>query len=464
MRLFLAILGLTGAIAIATAHAQAPVQPAPLPAGVAQSIASAKANALASDLAFELTRDLVTEVGPRPAGWDGEERARAWAVANLKALGFTNVHVEPFVIPAWRRTSERFELTAPFRQPLVAAALGWSAPTAAGGVEAEIVRFADLDALRTAPPGSLAGKIAFVDQKMARTQDGSGYGPANTKRRQAAQIAQEKGALAALIRTVGTNPDRVANTGSASPAGTLTPIPAAALSNPDSDQLARLTAQGPVRVRMEIAVETRANAQTGNVVAEIRGREKPGEIVVLGAHLDSWDTTPGAQDDGAGVAMMIAAAKAVMPLKPKRTIRVVLFGAEEIGELGGVEYARAHKAAVPAHVVVTEADFGAGGVWRVRTSFADPAKAAALAAQLADLTIITDAIAARGASDVRHIADAGAPAVDISTDGYRYFDIHHSTADTLEKIDPATMRTNVAAWAAFTAFASETGWDFRAKP
>lgn len=462
MRSALAAMLLAGSIGVAAA--QAPVTPAPLPAGVGPAIAAAKARALASDLSFDLLRELVTEVGPRPTGWEGEARARDWAVAKLKALGFTNVHVEPFTVPAWRRISERFEITAPFRQPLVGVALGWSAPTPAGGVEAEIVRFADLAALRAAPAGSLAGKIAFVDEKMARTQDGASYGYANPKRRQASQIAREKGALAALIRTVGTNPDRVANTGSASPAGTLTPIAAAAISNPDSDQLARLLAKGPVRVRMDVSVETRENAQSGNVVAEIKGREKPSEIVLLGAHLDSWDITPGAQDDGAGVTTMIAAAQAVQALKPKRTIRVVLYGAEEVGELGGIEYARAHKAELAAHIAATESDFGAGPAYRLRTSFADPAKAAALAAQLGDLAIITDSAPAHGASDVGHVVEAGVPAVDISTDGYLYFDIHHTPVDTVEKVDRDAMRKNVAAWAAFAAFASETGWDFRAKP
>ena len=166
MRSALAAMLLAGSIGVAAA--QAPVTPAPLPAGVGPAIAAAKARALASDLSFDLLRELVTEVGPRPTGWEGEARARDWAVAKLKALGFTNVHVEPFTVPAWRRISERFEITAPFRQPLVGVALGWSAPTPSGGIEAEIVRFADLAALHAAPAGSLADKIAFVDEKMAR--------------------------------------------------------------------------------------------------------------------------------------------------------------------------------------------------------------------------------------------------------------------------------------------------------
>lgn len=445
------------------ALAQQPVSPTPLPPGVGETITSLKTTALASDLGLEIVRDLVTQVGPRPTGWDGEARARDWAVAKMKALGFTNVRIEPFTVPAWRRTEERFEIAAPFRQPIVAVALGWSAPTLAGGVEGEIVRFADLAALGAAPAGSLAGKIAFIDERMARTSDGAGYGVAQRKRRQGSQLAAEKGAIASLIRTAGTNPDRVANTGQASIVGTLTPIPAAAVSNPDFDQLARLLAQGPVRVRMNIQVETKAEAPSGNVVGEIRGRERPGEIVLLGAHLDSWDNTPGAHDDGTGIAASIAAAKLIGDLKqkPRRTIRVVLFGAEEVGLLGGAAYVKAHAGEIPQTISGAESDVGGGAVWRLRTKFADPAKAAALAAVLGDLAIITDATPASGASEMGLIGAAGAPVVDLSADAYRYFDVHHTAVDTIDKVDAAAFRQQVAAFAAFAYFAAETGWDFR---
>jgi Iap family predicted aminopeptidase len=341
MRRFL-FAAVIAALPMTTAQAQtAPIQPAALPPGVADSIAQLKAKAAQSDLGYEIVRDLVTDIGPRPTGWENDARARDWAMARMKSLGFTNVHVEPFTLPAWRRTAEKFEITSPAQQQIVGVALGWSAPTPAGGLEGEVVRFANLAALAAAPAGSLAGKIAFVDEKMARTMDGAGYGAAQVKRRRGSQMAAEKGAIASLIRTAGTNPERVANTGQATgggvPPGTLTPIPAAALSNPDSDVLARLLAKGPVRMRITIQVETKTEAQSGNVVGEIRGREKPDEVIVIGGHLDSWDITPGANDDGTGVAASIAAAKLVADVtrqKPKRTIRVVLFGAEEPGDLG----------------------------------------------------------------------------------------------------------------------------------
>jgi hypothetical protein len=323
--------------------------------------------------------------------------------------------------------------------------------------------------LAAAPAGSLAGKIAFIDEKAARTMDGSGYGYAQRKRRQGSQLAAEKGAIASVIRTAGTNPDRVANTGLGSAVGAplaLTPIPAAAISNPDCDEMGRLLARGPVRMRLNIQVETKQDAQSGNVIGEIRGREAPNEIVLLGGHLDSWDITPGANDDGTGVAMAIAAAKLVATQKarPRRTIRVVLFGAEEVGELGGVAYMKAHKDEMPQTISGAEADSGGAVVWKLRTRFADPAKAAALHGLLSDMAIVTDPTPANGASEMSFVAAAGVPVIDLSADTYRYFDVHHTAVDTIEKVDPVAFRQQVAAFAIFAYFASETGWDFRAKP
>jgi Zn-dependent M28 family amino/carboxypeptidase len=448
-----------------TQEAAAPVAATPPPAILA-TIERLKTAAAKSDLGYEFTRDLVAEVGPRPAGTEAEARARDWAVARLKALGFSNVRVEPFAMRSWRRTHEAFELTAPFHEPLVAVALGGSAPTPPGGLEGEIVRFADLTALAAAPADSLKGKIAFVDERMARAQDGSGYGPAVAKRRRAPVLAAEKGAIASLIRTVGTSPDRIANTGAASSANAPTAIPAAALSNPDADQLEHLLGKGPVRVRMDIQVETEAEAQSGNVIAEVKGREAPDEIVILAAHLDSWDITPGAQDDAVGVGAMVAAAKLILdlPHHPKRTVRVVLFGSEEPGLLGGLAYAKAHKDELARHIVGAESDFGAGPAWQLRTKFASREFALAFARAVGDLAIPLTEIPARGDSEMEILSRAGVPVFELPPDGYRYFDIHHTVNDTLDKIDPAAVRKNVAAYASLVYLAAESGWDLRAKP
>jgi hypothetical protein len=238
-------------------------------------------------------------------------------------------------------------------------------------VEAEVLAFDSLDALEAAPPGSLAGKIVFIDEPMARSRDGSGYGVAVRKRLDTASVAKQGGAVAALIRSVGTSSHRFAHTGTMRP-GNSDPddgVPTAALAAPDADQLARVLAYGkPVVVKLVLTPRTLPPAPSGNVIAEFVGREAPQEIVLVGAHLDSWDLGTGAVDDGAGVAIVVAAVNLLMeqlPQPPRRTIRVVLFGSEEVGYVGAKAYAEG--ADLANHVIAAESDFGAGDIWRFDT-------------------------------------------------------------------------------------------------
>ena len=443
-----------------TAIAQTPLTPA-----MDKAVAHLKHEALSNDLAFEITSSLVRDVGPRPAGFEAEARARVWALAKFKSLGLS-AHIEPFAMDAWRRTRESASLTAPFNSPLVITALGGSAATPEGGVEAQVVRFADIPALEAASADSVKGKIVFLDEKMARSQDGSSYGAAVAKRRRCPILAQQKGAAACLIRTVGTSPLRVANTGNITSREKVT-VASAALSNPDADELAHLLAKGEVRMRLDIGVETHADAPSGNVVAEIKGRTHPNEIVLLGAHLDSWDITPGAHDDGTGVGTMMAVAKMIasLPQRPKRTIRIVLFGSEERGLLGGMAYLKAHTGELKNHVLAAESDFGGETLWRVRTKFGPGAAghAKALQAALGDLAIPGSDVVAAGESEVGLLAGAGVPVLDLDADGTHYFDIHHTINDVIDDVDPAALRQNVAAYATLAYIAADSDWDFRAK-
>jgi carboxypeptidase Q len=443
------------------------VQPHAAPISEAQqrTIERLQAAALESNHAFQIVESLVTEVGPRMAGSEAEGRARDWAVAMLRANGFTSVRVEPFTIPYWDAVREEAHIvSAPGAQPMVAAALGGSPSTPAGGLEAEVVRFADLAALEAAPNESVTGRIVFIDERMARTQDGSGYGVAVRKRGRCAPVAQSKGAAGCLIRSVGTDPHRFAHQGGSSRQADGASLPAMAISPADADVLARLVARGPTRVRLLIEADIRENAPSGNVVAEIRGRERPDEIVLIAAHLDSWDSGPGAIDDGAGIAIITAAARLIdrLPRNPRRTIRILLAGAEENGVHGGAAYARAH--AGETHVVAAESDFGAGRVYRFSTRFADPALPYARAFQraLAPLGILPGDNQAFGGADIADLRQAGVPVVGLNQDGLDYFDYHHTPDDTLDKIDPAALRQNVAAWATFIYLAAETDWVFAA--
>ncbi len=401
-------------------------------------------------LAFDITEGLTTEVGPRLAGTEAEARARNWAVERLTALGFSNVRVEPFQIPGWVRGVEKAEVVSPYPQPLVLAALGNSGATPAGGVHGEVVAFADLDALKAAPEETIKGRIVFITHRMRATQDGSSYGAFGIIRRQGPAIAAAKSAAAILIRSIGTDYHRNPHTGSVTwPEGTK-PIPAAALTLPDSEQLERMLARGrPIVLRLTLTPRFVGPLPSGNVIAEIPGRDPNAGVVVVGGHIDSWDLGTGAIDDATGVAVTTAAAKLVMDAgQPRRTIRVVWFGAEEPGVYGGEAYFAAHKD--ERHAVASESDFGAGRIWQLDSQVGPGGRAtvARIARALEPLGIARGSTTTRGGADVAPLSRVGVPIISLRQDGSDYFDLHHTPDDTLDKVDPAALRQNVAAWAA----------------
>jgi carboxypeptidase Q len=401
---------------------------------------------------YQVVKSLTTEVGPRLAGTEAEAAARAWAVKTLKDLKFTRVKIEPFTFPGWRRGPASAHIVSPTKQELVVTALGGSIATPARGITAPVAFVTSYDELLKAEPGAFKGKIVYVNDRMVRARDGSGYGPAVRKRSKGAIEAARRGALAIVIRSAGTSDDRVAHTGKMNYEAKVRKIPAAALSAPDADQIERLNALGgPVVLRLKLEARDVPAAPSGNVVGDIVGREKPEEIVLLGAHLDSWDLGTGAVDDGAGVAIAIAAAlRAAGPdLAPKRTIRVVLFGAEEFGGDGGPAYVKAHEGEVKKHVAAMEADFGAGRVWQYRTKVpeSDLAFFDSIGHAVAPLGIERGGNDRAGGTDIEPLAKLGVPIVGLVQDGTHYFDLHHTANDTLDKIDPAALEQNIEAYA-----------------
>ena len=423
---------------------------------------------LRDDVGLKFVEDLTTEIGARLAGSPDEARARVWSINELKELGFDAVRVEDFTIPYWARTRESARVTGPNAQDLVITALGGSRATPQGGLEAELVRFESLAELQAADPATIKGKIAFIDEHMHKTQNGAGYGLAVRKRSGCAKAAAEKGGVACLIRSVGTQPRRMPHTGGMSREGALGDLPAAALSGPDADQLTRLLARGPVSVNLDIGVEYADAAPSGNVIAEIEGADLKDEIVLIGCHLDSWDLGTGALDDGAGCGIVVGAAKLIadLPTKPRRTIRVVLYGSEEVGLFGGAAYARQHAEELDQHVLAAESDFGAGRIWRFQTNFGDSALpyAAIMKEVLMPLGVSPGDNAAGGGPDIGVLRRAGVPVVTPGQDGRDYFDYHHTPDDTFDKIDAEEFRQNVAVYAAFTYIAADTGWNFRNEP
>jgi hypothetical protein len=437
--------------AAAPTFAQQSVASLPPPVVADPKVAALRDDTLANDhYAWDVVEGLTTEVGQRLAATEAEARAREWAVQRLQAMGFANVHVEPFTMPVWTRGAESAEIVSPFPQRLVVAALGYSGSTGPEGVTGEIVYFDSVDALRSAPDSAVKGKIVFVDHHMMPAQDGSGYGQFGAPRRQGPTIASLKGALAIVIRSIGTDHHRNPHTGVQYFTDGARPIPAGALTIPDAEQLVRILKRGqPVVMHLTLVSQKSEGGHSGNVIAEVPGRDPRAPILLIGGHLDSWDLGTGAIDDGVGVAIMTAAAKHIIDAgRPLRTIRVVWFGAEEPGVFGGKAYAEAH--GKEAYAIAGESDFGADRVWRFSSQLmkSDPAAYGQLTAALAPLGITKYDKGETEGSDVEPTITAGAPWISLSQDGTYYFDIHHTPDDTLDKIDPAALRQNVAAWTA----------------
>ena len=419
--------------------------------------------------AWNIVESLTTEVGPRLAGSEAEARARAWAVEKLASYGFENVRVETFAMDGWERGTEVAEIVAPFPQKLAITSLGNSVATSDSGVEAEVVLFETLAALQAADMNSLTGKIAYVGHGMQRTQDGSSYGHFVRLRSAGAVEAAKRGAVATLIRSIGTDSHRMPHTGNMSYAEGVTPIPIAALSNPDADQLERIGARGQtIRVKMTLTPNYTGIVESGNVIAEIPGTDLADEIVVIGGHLDSWDLGTGAVDDGAGVAITMEVLRQIKSrgLKPRRTIRLVLWGAEEVGLLGGYAYTKTHADELRKHVIGTESDFGAGRIWKITRSINEAAVPVAdkIAELVEPLGIVPGSNNARSSGpDLSPMNRMGFPGFRFVQDGSDYFDLHHTPDDTLDKIDPAAMDQNVAAylvfvWLAANSDVSDWGW------
>ncbi len=398
-------------------------------------------------------RSLTDEVGPRPAGSPADARAAAWALATMRSLGLENVRLEAVKVARWERGVEHAELAGPSPRRLAVTALGNSVGTPPEGVEAEVVEVPSLDALDALGRGAVEGKIVFVNAPTRRARDGAGYGETSAVRRDAAARAGALGAKAVVIRSVGTDSNRLPHTGAMRYGDGAARVPAAALAAPDADLLHRAASGGaPARLRLVLGCKALPEGASANVVGEVVGGERPAEVVLLGAHLDSWDLGSGALDDGAGCALALDAARefARAGARPKRTLRVVLFANEENGLEGARAYAEAHKAELDDHVAALEADAGAGRVYAVRVRAGEGAEAlrSALAAALGPLGVVAAPEPARGGSDLRPLRQAGVPLVDLAQDMHDYFDHHHTANDTLDKIDPAALAQAAGAWAA----------------
>ncbi|MFA9276105.1 MAG: M20/M25/M40 family metallo-hydrolase [Candidatus Aquirickettsiella gammari] len=418
------------------------------------------------NLSYKILESLTTEVGPRMAGSPADARAVAWAEAKFKELGFDKVWKEPVSFPSWKRGLEKAEIVAPFPQPLLITALGNSVATPAEGLTADLAEFASLKDLAAAPADKVRGKIVFINHKM---QSSNEYGLVVPGRSAGASEAARKGAVAIVIRSVGTDSHRFPHTGVMRYEDGVAQIPAAAMSNSDADMVARMIKRGkPVSLKLEISAAATGIYTSYNVIGEITGAELPNEYVLIGGHLDSWDLGTGAIDDGAGCAISMAAAEFIKRngIKPKRSIRVVLFANEEQGLFGGKAYLAAHQNQIAQIQAAAEADLGQGPVTKM-SSFVRTA-ALPLVKQmhtvLAPLGIEPGDNNAFPGPDMGDLRLAGAASFGLSLKADDYFDLHHTPDDTFDKIEPARINQAAATYAVFAWMAAQAPLHFGSGP
>ncbi|HEU4338996.1 MAG TPA: M20/M25/M40 family metallo-hydrolase [Planctomycetota bacterium] len=425
--------------------------------------------AAGNDGALKKLVELCDDVGHRLSGSKGLERAVEWAVATMKADGHENVRAEPAMVTKWVRGQESLTLVEPREMPMVLLGLGGSVGTPLEGITAEVVAVpnqAELDRLGEA----VRGKIVLFNYAMPpyNPKDGPKYGETVTYRVNGAAWAAKHGAVAALVRSVTARSLRTPHTGGMNYGDAKVKIPGAAITIEDAEMLARFCARGkkPV-VRLMMEAKTEGEVESHNVVGEIVGREWPDEIVVISGHLDSWDVGSGAHDDAAGcvTAMQALTTLRRMGLRPRRTIRVVLWTNEENGIGGAKAYVRDHKDELSRHVAAIEADSGGFAPRGFSMEQRNPEylkKAiermrryvAPLAAMKAD-----DVREGGSGADVGQFKAHGVVCLGLNVDMATYFDYHHTPADTPDKVNPTELAQCVAAMALAAYQIAEFGWE-----
>jgi hypothetical protein len=424
----------------------------------ADTVTRLQSEALADDTALRIVRELTATIGPRMAGSANEAQARRWAEQSMQTIGLENVRSEEFALDLWQRGPEMAALVEPTRRPLVIAGIGRTVATPEGGITAPVVRIESMDALRKLPEHALDGMIAFIDgPNFIGTELGEGFGQGASRIRRGPSEAAKRGAVAVLVRSALSGNRRIAHAGLLTYADDAPKIPAAIVSNPDADALRTLSeSRTPMIATLDLKPSEAIDQVSGNVIGEVRGTDLAHEVVLIGAHIDSWDLGEGALDDGAGVGIMFGVARlfANLPERPRRTIRFVLFGAEEVSLGGARHYAEQHGSTE--HVIGIESDYGAGRVWGFYSNVPDTMLSAMdeIQAQLTPLGIKRGHNRASGGEDLTYLKQRGMPVASLVQDATRYFDVYHSQDDTFELIEPDALRQNVAAFATFARLAA----------
>ncbi len=414
--------------------------------------------AQADDHAWRRLAELTDTYGNRLSGSRTLEQAIDWAVATMKADGLENVHKEPVMVPHWVRGRESLTLLSPVEQPLVMIGLGNSVGTPAGGVEGDVVVVGSFDDLQTRA-ADVKGRIVLFNVPFTN------YGETVVYRTIGPSRVAQLGAIAMLLRSVGPPGLRTPHTGVTHYADGVPQIPAAAIPTEDADRFQRLQDRGaPIRVRLMMEGRFEPDSQSYNVVGELRGRELPDQVVLVGGHIDSWDVGAGATDDGGGCIATWEAVRLMkaLNLRPRRTVRVVLFTNEENGARGGAGYRDAHRAELDNHLVLLESD---GGVFKpTGFGFTGPDESRATVRTIAGLLAPIGATAvqsAGGGTDIEPAATEGHVPMLEHLDEGEYFLIHHTPADTIARIDPQQLAQNVGAIAVMAYTTADLPFPFR---
>jgi carboxypeptidase Q len=435
-----------------------PAQQENFPAPLLDELAAIKTAALADDYAYRQVAHLTENIGPRPSGSPQAQAAVDYVADQLRQLGL-DVHLEPVKVPHWVRGAEAAELVeypgqaASSVQKIVLTALGGSTSTATEGITADVVVVGNFDELKALGREKVAGKIvlfneAFDKQKAAAGMAFIAYGEAVRYRAAGPKIAAELGAAAALVRSVGNADYRLPHTGFSIPAG----IPSGAATAEDADLIAHLAAQGKVRMHLTLTPQKLPDANSYNVIADVKGSDHPEQVVVVSGHLDSWDLGTGATDDAAGVAVAMEAAEIMqkLHLHPKRTLRVIAWMDEENGGAGSQAYTKDYTKDFPKHAAVIESDSGAahplGFDIKMTMAAAELLRPVLNVLQSFGANALQPSSYPPGA-DIAAMSETGVPALGVMQDSRTYFNYHHTAADTLDKIDPRELRENGAAMA-----------------
>jgi len=428
------------------------------PAQLLEQLAAIKAAALSDDYAYRQVAHLTENIGARPSGSMAAKAAVDYVAEELRKLGL-DVRLEEVKVPHWVRGAETAQLVeyagqgAGTTQKIVLTALGGSTSTPAEGITADVVVVNNFDELKALGRDKVSGKIVFFNEIFDKQKAAGGmafmaYGEAVRYRGAGPRAAAELGAMAALVRSVGSADFRLPHTGWSFPAG----IPAGAVTAEDADLIAHLSTQGKVRMHLTLTPENLPDATSYNVIADLKGSEHPEQMVVVSGHLDSWDLGTGAIDDGAGVAIAMEAAEILqrLHLRPRRTLRVIAWMDEESGGAGSQAYTKDYSAEFPRTIAAIESDAGAahplGFDGKMTAAAADVLRPALNILQSVGANVLRESTYPPGA-DIAAMSEAGVPALGILQDGRTYFHYHHTAADTLDKIVPVELRENAAAMA-----------------